>query len=69
MDKELSKYNNLLELFIKQYQSEKKDEIFLQSLKNVNLRFTWKQTFDSIQKLSNYLMKYTLKIDACLFQK
>ena len=39
MDKELSKYNNLLELFIKQYQSEKKDEIFLQSLKNVNLRF------------------------------
>ncbi len=66
MDKELSKYNNLLELFIKQYQSEKKDEIFLQSLKNVNLRFTWKQTFDSIQKLSNYLMKYISPEDRCL---
>ena len=48
-------YNNLLELFYFKYQLKNKDEIFLQSLKDKNLKFTWGQTYNSIQKLSNYL--------------
>ena len=49
----LNNYNNLLELFQSRYQSVDKNEIFLQSLKDKDLKFTWKQTYDCIQKLSN----------------
>ncbi len=63
---ELSNYNNLLELFYFKYKSKNKDEIFLQSLKNDNLKFTWKQTYNSIQKFSNYLSKYIHPKERCL---
>ena len=62
----LNNYNNLLELFQSRYQSENKNEIFLQSLKDKDLKFTWKQTYDCIQKLSNQIQKYISSKDRCL---
>jgi long-chain acyl-CoA synthetase len=62
----IESYNNLLELFFDRYQLENKNEIFLQSLKNENSNFTWKQTFDAIQKLSLFLDKYITTNDRCL---
>ena len=62
----LNNYNNLLELFQSRYQSENKNEIFLQSLKDKDLKFTWKQTYDCIQKLSNQIQKYITSKDRCL---
>jgi long-chain acyl-CoA synthetase len=62
----IESYNNLLELFFDRYQLENKNEIFLQSLKNENLNFTWKQTFNAIQKLSLFLDQYITTNDRCL---
>ena len=62
----LSDYNNLLELFHFQYQLENENQIFLQSLKNEELRFSWKQTYACIQKLSYYISKYISPKDRCL---
>ena len=62
----LNNYNNLLELFFLQYQSEDKGRIFLKSLKNRDLKFTWQQTYDCIQKLSSYLQTYISPKDRCL---
>jgi long-chain acyl-CoA synthetase len=62
----LESYNNLLELFLDRYQLENKNEIFLQSLKNENSNFTWKQTFDAIQNLSLFLDQYITTNDRCL---
>jgi long-chain acyl-CoA synthetase len=62
----LESYNNLLELFFDRYQLENKNEIFLQSLKNENLNFTWKKTFDAIQNLSLFLDQYITTNDRCL---
>jgi long-chain acyl-CoA synthetase len=66
LNKNFKNYNNLLELFLNRYNIENKDKIFLQSLKNQNLKFTWKQTFDAIQKLSHYLDRYISPNDRCL---
>ena len=62
----LNNYNNLLELFLSRYQSEDKEGIFLQSLKDKNLKFSWKETYNNIQKLSYYLQKFILPKDRCL---
>ena len=62
----LNKYNNLLELFHFQYQIKDKNEIFLQSLKDKELKFSWKKTNDSIQKLSHHISKYISSKDRCL---
>ena len=62
----LNNYNNLLELFCFQYEMKNKDEVFLQSLKNKDLKFSWKKTHDCIQKLSNHISKYILPKDRCL---
>ena len=62
----LDNYNNLLELFLFQYQLKNQNEIFLQSLKDKELKFSWKQTYDCIQKLSNYISKYISPKDRCL---
>ena len=62
----LENYNNLLELFFDRYQVENKDEIFLQSLKNQTLNFTWKQTYDAIQNFSFFLDQYIGLNDRCL---
>ena len=62
----LNNFNNLLELFQAQYQSKDKNEIFLQSLKDKNSKFSWKQTYEYIQKLSNHIRKYISPKDRCL---
>ena len=62
----LESYNNLLELFFDRYQLENKNEIFLQSLKNQTLNFTWKQTYDAIQNFSFFLDQYISLNDRCL---
>ena len=62
----LDNYNNLLELFLFQYKQKSSREIFLQSLKNHDLKFSWKQTYDCIQKLSDKINKYITTKDRCL---
>jgi len=62
----LNNYNNLLELFFNQYNNENKDEIFLQSLKNKELQFSWQQTYESVQKLSYHIRNYISAKDRCL---
>ena len=59
-------HNNLLELFYSQYQIENENEIFLQSLKDKESKFSWKKTYDCIQKLSNFINKYISPKDRCL---
>ena len=62
----LDNYNNLLELFLAQYQKKPLNEIFLKSIKDNDLNFSWKQTFDCIQKLSNTIRKKISSKDRCL---
>ena len=56
----LDKFNNLLELFLFQYKKKELNEIFLQSLKHNNRSFSWKETYDCIQKLTSKLSKYII---------
>ena len=63
---ELNKYNNLLELFNFQFSQQNSKNFFLNSLKSVENSFTWQQTFDCIQKLSDELNKSLIKNDRCL---
>ena len=58
--------NNLVELFFNKYKEQKKDNIFLTSLKDESNCFTWEKTFHSIKKLSLEIKKYTNKGDRCL---
>ena len=59
-------YNNLLELFYNQYKQERSDQVFLQSLKNPNQKFTWEQTYLNILKLSDQLESLIQNNDRCL---
>ena len=59
-------YNNLLELFYDQYKKEKHDQIFLTSLKNFNDKFTWRDVYFNILKLSEELSLFLKKNDRCL---
>ena len=63
---EINKQNNLLELFYQQYIKEKPDQIFLKSLKNSDMEFTWKETYLNILKLSQELSSYIDNKDRCL---
>ncbi len=58
--------NNLVELFFINYKKQKKDNIFLTSLKDNSNYFTWEKTFHSIKKLSSEIKKYANKGDRCL---
>ena len=60
------KFNNLLELFNYQYNNQKTNEIFLQSLKNLENKYTWQQVYELIQKLSNKISSIIIKKDRCL---
>jgi long-chain acyl-CoA synthetase len=60
------KFNNLLELFNYQYNNQKTNEIFLQSLKNSENKYTWQQVYELIQKLSNKISSIIIKKDRCL---
>ena len=63
---QLNKYNNLLELFNFQFNKKNSDDIFLKSLKNVENNFTWQNTFDCIQKLSDELSTHLEENNRCL---
>ena len=63
---EINKQNNLLELFYQQYLKEKPDQIFLKSLKNLENKFTWKETYLNILKLSEELSSFMENKDRCL---
>ena len=62
----LNNFNNLLDLFLSQYNLQDQNEILLQSLKDTSCKFTWKQTYDCMQKLSNYIRKNISHKDRCL---
>ena len=53
---ELNKINSLTELFFYQYEKQiNKDKILLSSLKEPKKNYSWQQTFDTINKLSDEL--------------
>tara|TARA_B100001057_G_C22809040_1_gene934630 strand:+ start:43 stop:1740 length:1698 start_codon:yes stop_codon:yes gene_type:complete len=58
--------NNLLELFYNQFTKQKPEEIFLQSLKDTSLKFSWKETYINILKLSDELDSFVQNNDRCL---
>ena len=62
----LKDYNNLLELFYYRYRSSDPKKIFLQSLKSKEIYFTWQQTYDAVQKLSDELSLIIKDQDRCL---
>ena len=62
----LNKYNNLLELFDFQFNQQNPKNIFLTSLKDTKNKFTWQETFDCIQKLSDELSLRLKTKDRCL---
>jgi len=63
---QIDKINNLLELFYFQYQKQKKESIFLQSLKDTKKKYTWEDVYLNINKLSEEVSKYIKKGDRCL---
>ena len=62
----LNIYNNLLELFSFQLNQQNPKNIFLKSLKCDENSFTWQQTSDCIQKLSDQLDTMLKENDRCL---
>ena len=63
----LNKINNLIELFIKQYENqENKNTILLSSLAQPVQNYSWQTTVESVYKLSKDLKKYVSIGDRCL---
>ena len=63
----LNQINNLIDLFLSQYQNQSdKNKILLSSLKEPRKDYSWQETFNSINKLSNEIKKYVNKGDRCL---
>ena len=62
----INKINNLLELFYRQYQKQGKENIFLQSLKYPEKKYSWEKVYSNINKLSKEISKYINKGDRCL---
>ena len=63
---EINKVNNLLELFYNQYQTQDKTSVFLQSLKEVENKYSWEDVYSNVIKLSEEISKYIKKGDRCL---
>jgi long-chain acyl-CoA synthetase len=63
---EIDKINNLIELFFKQYEKQNKEDTFLQSLKDTKKKYSWKDVYENIIKLSEEISKYIKKGDRCL---
>ena len=63
---EISKINNLLELFYHQYKKQNKNDIFLESLKDPKKKYSWNDIYLNIIKLSEEISKYIKKGDRCL---
>ena len=62
----LKKINNLVELFFEKYRSQKKEDILLTNLKDINKPYSWNKTIKSIINLSSEISKYIKKGDRCL---
>ncbi|MDA8835446.1 AMP-binding protein [Candidatus Pelagibacter bacterium] len=63
---EINKINNLLELFYKQYLTQDKTGVFLQSLKEVEKKYSWEDVYSNVIKLSEEISRYIKKGDRCL---
>ena len=63
---QINNINNLLELFYKQYEQQNKDDVFLLSLKESKTKYSWKDVYENIIKLSEEISKYLEKGDRCL---
>jgi long-chain acyl-CoA synthetase len=62
----IDKINNLLELFYQQYEKQNKEDIFLQSLKDNEKGYSWRDVYENTIKLSEEISKYINKGDRCL---
>ena len=62
----IEKTKNLLELFYSQYQKQNKESIFLQSLKEPSKKYSWKEVYLNVNKLSEEISKHIKKGDRCL---
>ena len=62
----INEINSLVELFFLQYKRQNKKDIFLNSLKNLDNKYSWEETYRNIHKLSNEIKKYINKGDRCL---
>ena len=62
----IDKINNLLELFYKQYEKQKKEDIFLESLKETKKKYSWENVYINVIKLSKEISKYINEGDRCL---
>ena len=49
---QIKSINSLVELFFVQYEKQDKNKIFLNSLKDLNNKYSWHDTFLNIIKLS-----------------
>ena len=64
---DLTSINSLTELFFRQYEKQKnKKKIFLSSLKEPRKNFSWQQTFETINTVTDELKNYVNKGDRCL---
>ena len=63
---EINSINSLVELFFVQYEKQDKNNVFLSSLKNLENKYSWHETFLNIIKLSKEISKYINKGDRCL---
>ena len=67
---DLTKINNLPELFFCQYKEQKdRNKILLSSLREFGKNYSWQQTFDTINIISSELKKYFLDLDSSLDKK
>jgi long-chain acyl-CoA synthetase len=62
----INKIDNLLELFYQQYQTQNKESIFLETLKEPKKNYSWEDIYLNINKLSEEISKYIKKSDRCL---
>ena len=62
----INEINNLLELFYEQYKKQDKDSIFLEYLKEPVQKYSWKDTYLNIIRLSKEISKLINKGDRCL---
>ena len=62
----INKVNNLLELFYNQYLTQDKTSVFLQSLKEVEKKYSWEDVYSNVIKLSEEISKYIKKDGRCL---
>ncbi len=63
----LNNINNLVQLFFNQFENQRdKNKILLSSLKEPKKNYSWKEVFQSINKLSKELSNYVNKGDRCL---